>query len=261
VPDELAFIAETLRNTATEVNNFSGRKSSYSKVKGYLAEADLLAHQVVTDSIRASFSQDYIFSEEDDHEDCNIKHEVDTRTWILDPICGTSNYVRGISLYTHSLCLLDNDGVLASGIYYPGLDELFLADREKTTMNGQVVKVSETENLSEAIVSVNCNQSDMKMDGKKLIKLVSKLSPPATRRVRILESANLEMAYVACGRLDAYINFDDKVWDIAGGSLMISSAGGTSSIREGSVQDFTHCRGVIATNKHLAKQLLPMFLK
>jgi myo-inositol-1(or 4)-monophosphatase len=166
--------------------------------------------------------------------------------------------VRGIPLYTHSLCLLDNDGVLASGIYHPDLDELFLADHEKTTLNGLVVKVSETENLSEAIVSVNCNQSDVKMDENKLIKMVSKLSPPATRRVRILESANLEMAYVACGRFDAYINFDDKVWDFAGGSLMISSAGGTTSIRKGSVFNLTHCRGVVATNKRLAQQLLSL---
>lgn len=259
MPDELSFIAETLRNTAKKVNKFAERKSSYSNIKGYLAEADLLAHQFVTDSIRASFPQDTIFSEEGEYEDCEIKHEKGTRTWILDPICGTTNYVKGIPFYTHSLCLLDDNGVMASGIYHPDYKELFLADREITTLNGIVVKVSETGNLSDAIVSLNCNQSDEKVDDSKLLSLAGKLSPPTTRRIRIFESANLEMAYIACGRLDAYINFDDKIWDIASGSLMIDSAGGTSSIHINSIFDLTHCRGVIATNKKLAEQVQSLF--
>ena len=60
---------------------------------------------------------------------------------------------------------------------------------------------------------------------KILEKLIKIFKPPVTRRVKIFESANLELAYVSSGRLDAYINPDDKIWDMIGGSQIIKNAG------------------------------------
>ena len=93
-------------------------------------------------------------------------------------------------------------------------------------------------------------------EGLKITNLVNKFMPPITRRVRILESANLELAYVACGRLDAYINPEDKVWDIAAGSLMIASAGGRTKILQGSISTLKNCKGIVASNQFLIEHLL-----
>ena len=91
---------------------------------------------------------------------------------------------------------------------------------------------------------------------------------------RTLSSNNSEVVLDLAGKMqegtkisiiveqaDAYINFDDKVWDIAAGSLMISSAGGETFIRMGSVLNLSHCCGVVATNKHLAQQMRLLLLK
>lgn len=233
------------------MEGLQGQRAEYSDVKGYFAEADLLAHEVMTKAIKSLWPEDDIHSEEEGDGKKSTSHQKGTRTWILDPICGTTNYVRGIPFYSHSLSVLDDAGVLAAGIYHPGMKELFLADRNETTLNGRRVCVSKTRTLPEAIIAFNCNQSDVQSGNNSLAALQKKLSPPLTRRLRIMESANLELAYVACGRLDGYVNLQDKVWDIAAGSLMIASAGGLSSPYQGTVHDLSFCRGIIASNKYL----------
>ena len=256
--DKLQFITETLKQTAEAVVRLKGRKAEYTDVKGYLAEADLLSHDVITSAIRSQWASDDVHSEESQTGQ-SLSHRKGARTWILDPICGTTNYVRGIPFYAHSICVLDDDGVLAAGIYHPSMDELFLADRKQTTVNGRIVRVSETSRLDLALIDVNCNQSAYQNDEEQIVGIVKKLAPPATRRLRIMESANLEMAYVACGRIDGYVNPDDKVWDIAAGSLMIASAGGFSELQRGSIHQLSQCRGVFAANKYLFNALKSVF--
>ena len=73
-------------------------------------------------------------------------------------------------------------------------------------MNEEIVKVSNVKNLNNALITINCNQANWQEKNSHLVNLVKYFAPPITRRLHILESANLEMAYVACGKIDAYIN-------------------------------------------------------
>jgi myo-inositol-1(or 4)-monophosphatase len=228
----------------------SPKKFSYSYQKGYLAEADIRIHDFVTSEIRDQFPDDQILSEEGDSDEVPLIGK-GSHLWILDPICGSMNFVRGLPVFACSLCVLDEDGVLFAGIYDPNRAELFFSDRSVATLNGKKISVSDTASLSDALVALNCNQSDWKSKEPKLQTLVSAFCPPVTRRIHIFESANLELAYVACGRLDAYLNPADKVWDIAGGSLMVTSAGGSVRILNGSLSDPMKCRGVIASTSSL----------
>ena len=238
-----------------EVSNYLSKKNNYKSKhtykKGYLLDADILAHNFICSAIQEHFPNDLIFSEEDE-KSFSKKINNDSFLWIIDPICGSANYIKGFPFYVHAVSVSDKDGVLFSGIYHPNCEDLFLADRYKTTLNGNVVSVSNIQNLNEALVSINCNQADWKRKKSNLQSMVEYFAPPTSRRVHILESANLEMAYVACGRLDAYINPDDKVWDIAAGSLMISSAGGCTSLLNGELfPPSTNNIGVIASNNYL----------
>jgi myo-inositol-1(or 4)-monophosphatase len=236
---------------------------SYEDVKGYLSEADLRAHDVIRSAIESEYPGDELLSEEDVSTDVLDRMAVGEQpashgraagcTWVADPICGTTNYVCGIPLFVHALSAMGQDGVEVAGIYHPSQDELFLADESGTTLNGKPVKVSATASLAAAMVSVNGNQSSRKTEGR--LGMVGRFEPPVTRRVRVLECANLEMAWVACGRLDAYVNPDDKIWDIAAGSLLVSSAGGAVKPIRGSLSDLLGCQGVIASNGLLQETL------
>jgi len=250
------FIEKILYSVSAFLKENNNSSSSYSYKKGYLAEADVLANDFITNAIENQFPNDLVFSEEDESSFANNIPQ-NSFLWMIDPICGSANFIKGFPFYVHAISVIDKDGVLCSGIYHPDLNDLFLADRKKTTLNGEVVKVSNIENLDQALVSINCNQSDWNRKNYHLTNLVDSFAPPITRRLHIIESANLEMAYVACGRLDAYINPDDKVWDIAAGSLMINSAGGKTNLMNGQlIPPSIDNIGVIASNSNLMDALI-----
>jgi len=248
------FITDILPRVSDLLSEGSSKEFSYSYQKGYLAEADVSVHNFITSEIHAQFPNDQILSEEGENSS-SFLFENKAYLWVLDPICGSMNFIRGVPIFSCSLCVLDREGVLFAGIYEPSRDELFFADRFVATLNGEKISVSDTASLSEALITLNCNQSDWNDKGPNLQTLVNTFAPPITRRIHIFESANLELAYVACGRLDAYLNPADKVWDIAGGSLMVTSAGGSVRILEGSVSNPVECKGVIASASPLLKPI------
>ena len=226
----------------------------YSDTKGYLAEADILMNEFIKTKIKNEYPNEQIFSEEDDESQ---RPEISNSflTWIIDPICGTTNFVKKLPFFVISLCVVNSEDVLFSGIYDPSRDELFLADRESATLNGVQVFVSDVQKLDEAIIAINCNQSSFKRDRLLLVDHVIDLAPPRTRRLRIMESANLELAYIACGRLDGYLSQEDKIWDMAAGSLMIQSAGGVYKILKGSFADPKSCLGIVTSNENIFRSL------
>jgi myo-inositol-1(or 4)-monophosphatase len=248
------FIQEVLLEAGKLLIEKYPTTATYSGAKGYLAEADLLMNEFIKTKIRSEYSNEQIFSEEDD-ESQRPEVSDSSLTWIIDPICGTTNFVKKLPFFVISLCVLDSAGVLSSGIFDPLRDELFLADRESTSLNGTQIFVSDVETLDEAIIAVNCNQSSFKRDRLLLIDHVIDLAPPKTRRLRIMESANLELAYVACGRLDGYLNHEDKIWDMAAGSLMIQSAGGVYKILNGSFANLKSCLGIVTSNENIFRSL------
>jgi myo-inositol-1(or 4)-monophosphatase len=250
---ELKFISDVLRSSAAKIDKKKTLHESYSYKKGYLSEADLIVNDHIQSEIIKHSPDSSILSEEDKFAN---RSDLNEDVWVIDPICGTTNFVKGIPLFVHSISLLKKGNVTFSGIFDPSRDELFLANRKETTLNGKVVYVSKVQNLNEALIAVNCNQSDWSRKQVDIGKVVYYLMPPISRRLRIVESANLELAYVACGRLDAYFNPDDKIWDVAGGSLMVKSSGGDIKIIRESISLLTkNYLGVIGTNGYLLSSI------
>ena len=108
-----------ITNLLPQITNVLGerrpKKFSYSYQKGYLSEADVLVHEFVTSEIRSQFPGDQILSEEGEQSETSFVKQ-GKHTWILDPICGSMNFVRGLPIFACSLCVLDDGGVLFAGI-------------------------------------------------------------------------------------------------------------------------------------------------
>ena len=120
-------------------------------------------------------------------------------------------------------------------------------------MNKKKIYTSKVKKLNQAVISINCNQSS---SGVVLLKkLVKIFQPPIVRRIKIIESANLELAYVASGRLDAYINLDDKIWDMFGASEIIKKAGGKCSFFKGKIHEPYNLKGIIASNPYIHNEI------
>lgn len=146
--------------------------------------------------------------------------------WVVDPIDGTVNFFYGVPHFAVSIALRKRGGsILAGAIYDPMRDELWAVDDAgPATLNGRPMQVSTRTEMSDAIVSVGVAKSIESINHG--LPLFDRLVRSA-KKCRMMGSAALDMAYVACGRLDAYVEGQINIWDIAAGWPMVERAGGT----------------------------------
>lgn len=144
--------------------------------------------------------------------------------WIVDPIDGTVNLAYGIPHFCVSIACRYNGVLLAGAIMDPIRRECFVGWlKGGAWCNNRPIRVSDRTELGKAVLSVGFSRYRQSLE--KCISLYQYYAPLACK-VRIMGSAALDMAYIAAGRIDAYIEQDIKLWDIAAGHLLIEEAGG-----------------------------------
>lgn len=151
------------------------------------------------------------------------------RQWIVDPIDGTVNFYYGIPHFCVSIALRVNDQITVGVIHDPMVGETWTVEKGSAPLlNGAPISASPRTALEESILFVGCGK-----DGDSLtigLERFRKASLRA-RKMRMMGSAALGMAYIACGRLDGYIESRISLWDIAAGQLLVESAGGTVDLQ------------------------------
>jgi len=181
-------------------------------------ELDVQCQDAISEHLLAAFPGHAILGEEGLAGDQSSPYQ-----WIVDPIDGTVNFFYGIPHYCVSIALRHEDQYLVGVIYDPCQDELWLADEGKATLNGRPITASVRDQPSKAAFTIGFSKSASTMEtGFKRYRLIAS----QVRKTRMLGSAALAMAYVATGRLDAYIEAQISLWDIAAGIPLIEAAGG-----------------------------------
>lgn len=164
--------------------------------------------------------------------------------WIVDPIDGTVNFFYGIPHFCISIAVRERGEILAGVILDPMRDELWTVRKgEAPLLNGKPCAVSSRAKVSEAVLSVGFSKTKTTIEtGMPVFEQMVRRA----RKCRLMGSAALDMAYVACGRLDAYIEQSVSLWDIAAGKILVESAGGRVEMAER--PDFPNKFSVVATN-------------
>lgn len=174
--------------------------------------------------------------------------------WIIDPLDGTTNFIQGIPVYSVSIGLRYNDELVAGVVYEVGQQECFYAWNEGGAyLNGNAITVSNQEDLHRCLLATGFpytefNQLDAYLD---FLKWVMRNS----RGVRRIGSAAVDLAYVACGRFDAFWEYDLKPWDVAAGALLVKEAGGSVCDFMGG-NDYLFGRTIMASNPNIKDALL-----
>jgi myo-inositol-1(or 4)-monophosphatase len=173
--------------------------------------------------------------------------------WVIDPLDGTTNYIHGLPHYCISIALMHKNEVVVGVIYEPNLNECFYAwQGSKAYLNNHEIKVSETQNISEALFATGFPYYDYhKMDG--YLKVLKDLMFNS-RGIRRMGSAAIDMAYVACGRFDAFYEYSLNSWDVAAGALIVKQAGGVVKDFKGG-EDFVFGKEIIASSPMVYKDL------
>lgn len=151
-------------------------------------------------------------------------NQASDRQWIVDPIDGTVNYFYGIPHFCVSIALRVAGEITVGVIHDPMVGETWSVEKGAPAMlNGKPVRASTRDTFEQSILFVGCGKDEEAL--RTGIERFRKASLRA-RKMRMMGSAALGMAYIACGRLDAYIESRISLWDIAAGQLLLETAGG-----------------------------------
>jgi len=187
-------------------------------------EIDIQAQEVITKLLLEEFPGHALYGEEGIVGDQSSEHQ-----WIVDPLDGTVNYFYGIPHFCVSIALRVRGEIMVGVICDPIRDEMWSGRKgEIQKLNGQPFHVSDRADLAETVISIGLAKTDETIN--KNFPLLQEMIH-RVRKCRVLGSAALDMAYVACGRFDAYIEQGISLWDIAAGWLLIENAGGTVDLR------------------------------
>eukprot|EP00245_Coleochaete_scutata_P007108 TRINITY_DN22202_c0_g1_i1.p1 TRINITY_DN22202_c0_g1~~TRINITY_DN22202_c0_g1_i1.p1 ORF type:complete len:297 (-),score=56.91 TRINITY_DN22202_c0_g1_i1:204-1094(-) len=175
----------------------------------------------------------------------------DAPTWMVDPLDGTTNFVHRFPFVCVSIGLSVKKEVVVGVVYNPILHELFTAVRgQGAFLNGQPISASAQVDLGNALIATECGTKRDKATVDRTTDLVNDLLYKV-RSVRMSGSCALNLASIACGRIDAFyeIGFGGP-WDVAGGALLVEEAGGRVADVSGGPFKLMSQR-VLATNSHL----------
>jgi myo-inositol-1(or 4)-monophosphatase len=188
----------------------------------FASEVDELAEKEIIKEFRRSTPDYAILGEESGPIGAN------RFTWVIDPLDGTSNYLRGIPHFCVSIALVENGEPIHGVIFDPLRNELFTASRGSgTVLNEKRVRVADRRDLNGALLFTGFPPRERARAAPQLDCIKTLLTE--AEDIRRTGSAALDLAYVAAGRADAYFEAGVKPWDIAAGVLMVREAGGKVS--------------------------------
>jgi len=194
----------------------------------FVSSADRKAEQILRDLLeKARPGYGLVMEEQGIVEGADKSHR-----WHIDPLDGTTNFLHGVPQFSISVGLEREGQIVAGVIYDPIKDEIFIAERGKGAfMNNRRLRVASRRDMIDSLISCGMPHAGKSNHGQFMRELATIM--PLAGGMRRFGSAALDMAYVACGRADAYWERGLNSWDIAAGIILIREAGGYVSDANG----------------------------
>jgi myo-inositol-1(or 4)-monophosphatase len=217
-----------------------------------ITEADRASEKLVVEKLRAYFPSHTIVAEEGGGQTGSSEYR-----WYVDPLDGTTNFAHSFPMFNVTLGLERAGEMIAGVIYDPVRQEMFTAERGAGAyLNHRRLHVSRTQRLADSLASTGF--PSRKRHHNVNIHFYYQLAM-ASHGVRRTGSAALDLAWVACGRLDFFWEFGLKPWDQAAGTLLVREAGGATSDMRGQPHSITDSDDLLADNGALHEEVLRMF--
>jgi len=185
-----------------------------------VTEADRASEKLIVERLKQHFPHHAVLAEEGSGHESNSEYK-----WYVDPLDGTTNFAHGYPIYNVTLALEKRGELIAGVIFDPNRDELFTCEKGSGAFrNGARIRVSQSPRVEESLFSTGFPSRRRHLDVN--IHFYYQLAM-ASHGVRRGGSAAIDLAWVACGRLDGYWEFGLSPWDMAAGKLLVAEAGGT----------------------------------
>jgi len=209
-----------------------------------VTEADLMAEKSILEAIGRSFPDDNVLAEESGRHG-----KVSDRTWLIDPLDGTTNFVHGFPFFAVSIALEIKGQIVLGVVYNPFMDEYFEAARGTGAyLNKKPIKVSEVNTLGESLLGTGFPY--YVHEGPQRVVDHFRRMLVAAQGLRRPGSAAIDLCYVAAGRLDGFWEEGLKPWDTAAGMVIAEEAGGKVSTYDGRPYS-PYEKNIVAANLHI----------
>ena len=214
-----------------------------------VTEADQESEATVIDILRRSFPAHAVLAEESGANEHTSEHR-----WIIDPLDGTTNFAHGFPQFCVSIAYERRGRVQVAVVLDAFKKECFVTQRGRgTALNGRSVHVSRIPTLDLSLLATGFPYD--RRERRRYYLAFWEAFMMRTQGVRRTGSAALDLAYVACGRVDGFWEFGLKQWDVAAGALMVEEAGGHVSNMDGSRLDIA-AANIVASNGRLHQRMI-----
>ncbi len=251
--DFLSTAIDIAKEAGALLSDFAARKIGYELKGDYdlVTAADRASEALVVERLKQHFPEHSIVAEEGGGQQTSSEYR-----WYVDPLDGTTNFAHGFPVYNVTLGLEKAGQVIAGVIFDPTRNEMFSAERGAGAfLNGEKIEVSRAQRIDDCLVATGFPSRRRHQNVN--IHFYYQLAM-MSHGVRRAGAAAIDLAYVACGRLDAFWEFGLNPWDMAAGIVILEEAGGRISTMDGAAHQLTS-QHLLATNGTLHQPILDVF--
>ena len=240
--DTGTFIRDQLHQVSTDNIHTKGRQN-------FVTSVDKAAEKRIIQRLEALLPEAGFIAEEGSSTKTGIRF-----TWVIDPLDGTTNFIHGAPPVAVSIALLEDKEIVVGVVYEIFMDECFYAWKgSKAYLNEREITVSHTVKVNDALIATGFPYHNFGRIEPFMQSLTYFFT--GSHGVRRLGSAATDLAYVACGRYDAFYEYNLSVWDVAAGALILKQAGGIASDFKGD-GDFLFSREIVASCAEMHAEFL-----
>jgi myo-inositol-1(or 4)-monophosphatase len=229
--------------------NFDANKIEFKGLNDLVSYVDKTAEEHLVANLAELIPDAGFITEE---ETVNSKGAI--YNWIIDPLDGTTNFIHGVPTYSISIALYENDAPVLGVVYEINRGEMFYTYKGGNAfLNNKVIRVSQRKELSSSLLATGFPYYNF----EKQVQYMALLSEMMrkTHGIRRIGSAAVDLAYVACGRFDAFFEYNLNSYDVAAGAYLVQQAGGHILNFSGG-DEFIETREILATNALVDEEML-----
>lgn len=231
----------------TEITKVSAADIETKGLHDFVTYVDKTSEKAILEELQKLLPEAGFIAEEK-----TITMKSEKYNWIVDPLDGTTNFIHGVPCYSVSIALTEGDEIILGVVYEVNLDECFYAFKGgKAYLNGNEISVSDKQKVSDALVATGFPYYDYS-DLERYMKLFTYFLRNS-HGIRRLGSAAVDLAYVACGRFEAFFEYGLNPWDVAAGAFIVQQAGGKVCDFKGG-QNYIFGKEIAASNNLLSEE-------
>jgi myo-inositol-1(or 4)-monophosphatase len=260
---DLGLLCDKVVNIARLTGNFIRKEAlafdqnaiEYKGLNDLVSYVDKTAERQLVKNLAKILPEAGFITEEDETENSYNK----PFTWIIDPLDGTTNFIHGIPTFSISIALYEGNDPILGVVYEINRGEMFYSYKGAPAfLNKKEIRVSKATDLSQCLLATGFPYYQFDKQPQ-YIKLFTEMMQKC-HGLRRIGSAAVDLAYVACGRFDAYFEYNLNSYDMAAGAFLVKQAGGTLLNFSGG-SEYLETREIVATNGLITQEILDTIKK